>query len=617
MTRRMLWVAGLLTAMAGVGLAGLAGLAYRISRSDRPNRAARPSDVALPPHQAEPEDEYVGLAACAECHLAQYRSYQQTAHSRALAEINLADEPADGKFEHAKSGRSYRIYRADGKLRHREWFTAAADVVSDYPLKYVIGSGHHTRSYLVEDDGFVSESPITWYASRQAWGLSPGFDWATHWGFERAADLGCVICHVGRAEAKEGSQNRILIHEKAIGCERCHGPGRVHVKERKQNTAGRPARNDAIINPSALPRPLQEALCAQCHLRAQATILLSGRDLNDFRPGRPLTDFRVDFQYDVPTGKMTVVGHVEQMRGSRCYQSSDRLTCTTCHDPHAPVDAADKRTYYRNKCLECHAETSCGVPLSQRDARAEGDYCAACHMPQVATDVPHVAFTHHRIGLHEQKSPPDASPPLAELIPMDDVSWSSVFEKQRALGLAYLEVADALSEPAARRYYRKAALEWLNQARAEGADAEIEAALARIYWRVSPRRAAAAALVALNDTELPPRARVNALFVLADTYFHVQDWSAARSAITDLLKLRRHSEDWRIFGLCQARSGDLQGAAASLQRGLQINPFRPELHEELGRVLMAAGQTKAAQHQQELARLLMRDTAAPASAAEQ
>lgn len=609
MTRRVLWVAGLLAAMAG------AGLAFRIFRPVRPSGATRSVD-ALPAHQLEPEDEYIGLVGCAECHIAQYRSYQQTAHSRALAEVDPTSEPPNAEFEHEKSGRSYRIYRAEGKLRHREWLTAAEDVVSDYAVKYVIGSGRHTRSYLVEDDGFMSESPITWYASRQAWGLSPGYDRPSHWGFERAADLGCVVCHVGRAEAKDGSQNRILIHEQAIGCERCHGPGRVHANERKHRHAGGSARSDTIVNPATLPRHLQEALCAQCHLRAQATVFLSGRSLNDFRPGRPLDDFRIDFRYDTPTGEMTVVGHVEQMRGSRCYQTSDRMTCTTCHDPHAPVDAAAKVSYYRSKCLECHSETSCGVPLRKRLARAEGDYCAACHMPQVETNIPHIAFTHHRIGRHERESRLDPSQPIAELTPMDDVSWSSEFEKQRALGLAYLEVADARLERDAHRYYREAALEWLNQARARRADGDIEAALARINWQVSPRRAAAAAVAALDDDKLSPRARVNALFVLGDTYFHAQDWSAARSALADLLKLRRHSEDWRLFGLCQAQLGDLQGAAASLQRGLQINPFRPELHAELGRVLTAAGQTEAAQCQGDLALLLMRDTAGPASVAE-
>jgi cytochrome c-type biogenesis protein CcmH/NrfG len=74
--------------------------------------------------------------------------------------------------------------------------------------------------------------------------------------------------------------------------------------------------------------------------------------------------------------------------------------------------------------------------------------------------------------------------------------------------------------------------------------------------------------------------------------------------LADLLKLRRHSEDWRLFGICQAASGDLGGAQASLGRALAINPFRAELHIELARVLTAAGQPQAARRHQRLAELL-------------
>lgn len=109
--------------------------------------------------------------------------------------------------------------------------------------------------------------------------------------------------------------------------------------------------------------------------------------------------------------------------------------------------------------------------------------------------------------------------PLAGLVPLDEIAWSSDLEKRRALGLAYLEVADARLEPEAHRFYRQNALDLLSQVRTEAADADVEAALARIYWEGSPRRAAAAALAALNQGRLSLRAKVNALCVVGDTYF--------------------------------------------------------------------------------------------------
>src|SRR5690349_10830817 len=89
--------------------------------------ASEPRTLNSPP-DAQPvaaaESEYIGSGGCKECHASQHQSYLKTAHSRALVDVNLAEEPAEAQFEHTLSGRSYRIYRQDGKLRHREWLTA-------------------------------------------------------------------------------------------------------------------------------------------------------------------------------------------------------------------------------------------------------------------------------------------------------------------------------------------------------------------------------------------------------------------------------------------------------------------------------------------------------------
>lgn len=280
--------------------------AWRLLDGVSKKRLALPSSA--PPLSATPfenttaEAGYIGLQACADCHVEQYQSFLRTAHSNALAEVDPAKEPPDVEFEHALSGRSYRVYRADGVMRHREWLALAGlePLVQDHPVKYLIGSGRHTRSYLVEDAGFYTESPLTWYESRKAWGMSPGFDRPQHMGFERAAGLGCVTCHVGRAE--DAGLHSIVIREQAIGCETCHGPGSLHAERRHAELEKTNAQSDAndrtIVNPRRLSRELGEAICAQCHLRSNASILVRGRKLSDFRPGLPLTDFRVDYQLD-------------------------------------------------------------------------------------------------------------------------------------------------------------------------------------------------------------------------------------------------------------------------------------------------------------------------------
>jgi tetratricopeptide (TPR) repeat protein len=59
-------------------------------------------------------------------------------------------------------------------------------LLADHVPRYAIGSGRFTQSYLVETDGFLVESPITWYSSVARWDMSPGYDRPDHNSFERA-----------------------------------------------------------------------------------------------------------------------------------------------------------------------------------------------------------------------------------------------------------------------------------------------------------------------------------------------------------------------------------------------------------------------------------------------
>lgn len=613
MQHRVRWtlVAGCLSLCVWAALAWLPSRRFPAAPDESPaaNAAANATEVAA-------EREYVGLKVCAECHAAEFRSYQRTAHSQALADLDLEKEPADAQFDHPPSGYSYRVYRAGGVFRHRQWPTASndAELVQDYPVKYLIGSGRHTRSYLIEDDGFLVESPITWYESRQAWGMSPGYDRQHHLGFERAADMGCLACHVGRAESVGGAPSRIAVHEQAIGCESCHGPGSLHVALRRavkanMNNAANAAASEAIVHPGKLSRDLSESICAQCHLRSDATVFLSKLSTADFRPGRSLNEYRIDYRLDSASSRMKVVGHVEQMRLSRCYQQSDSLTCTTCHNPHEVVAREDSAAHYRAKCVECHAPGDCGVEIDQRTKSEPADNCAACHMPQTPTDIPHIAFTHHRIGVH-RATPEAASRQAAaekdfgELTPLSDVSHLTEIERDRCLGLAYLEFGQK-QENAAMQSYRRRAVELLEKVRSQAVrDANVDAALARIYWSDSPPHAVRLALDTLEDEPLPPSEHANALFVLADVSFRTQQWTPARSALEQLVRLRRHPVDWMLLGLSQAALGDEPSAIRSLRRAAEINPYQRDVHEQLARLYERQGQKELAERQRKLAHVL-------------
>ncbi|MGE5193124.1 MAG: cytochrome c3 family protein, partial [Deltaproteobacteria bacterium] len=425
------------------------------SRQSGPVAGAPSTEVAV---EWRVQPEFVGSQACRKCHPDQFESYLETPHSRALAEVVAADEPADAVFDDPATGRRYRTTRWDGELIHEVSLLlddGTESLQTRLPVRYRFGSGHFGRGYLVATDGFLVESPISWFESRQAWALSPGFEGPNRMPFGRTVPEGCLFCHSGHVERSTLSDLRMRIIEPSIGCERCHGPGKVHVEQESAAAGERAAAQRAIVNPRRLSRKLSEAICHQCHL--QGDIRVPGRDVHaeGFRAGEALEKYRQEYLIRKPRTAMQVVGHVGQLARSACYKNSDTLSCVTCHDPHAATAPEDRADHYRTVCLSCHQDEQCRLGLPQRMQERQND-CAACHMPSRATEMPHVAFTHHQIGKHplEDETPPADS--ADRLVPLFDSAALSEPDRRRSLGLAWQEL---LISPKAGRMTRSEMLQ--------------------------------------------------------------------------------------------------------------------------------------------------------------
>jgi hypothetical protein len=575
----------------------------------------RGSELPLPPYTATrflnvgPDARFIGSRACAECHQRNHQSYLLTEHSRALSDLDLKAEPADGAFVHKRTGRSYRVHRRDGEFRHEEVlrFADGREIGrSDVPMRYLVGSGHFARTYLAETDGFLHESPITWYTAKKSWAMSPGYD-TGFWGFERPVVVGCLACHAGRVEAVPGTVQRIVLHELAIGCESCHGPGSLHQELRGTGRVIAADEDLTIVNPGKLSRPLQEAICAACHLNGPALVPLRGRQRTDFRPGRPLTDYRIDYRFDADNEHMTVVGHIEQLRRSACYQKSEELTCTTCHDLHARKRPEDMVAFYRQKCLDCHGTQACGLTITERVKQEPRDHCVACHMPRGDTDIPHVSFTHHRIGRHRaaERSTPEQAP---ELVPTDDVARIPAIDRQRNLGLAYLQAMRDPTYPEFAGAFRSRARQVLGEVYARGLrDPETTSGLAEANWGEDLARSAAFAREAIEANGATPEARASALLILASAQMQDGNFASAQGHLEVLVKMRRYAEDWRLLGLCYLQTQGPQKAANALEHALTIRPFQVDIHGALADVYRDQGDMlrseAAAAKAQELRRL--------------
>ncbi|HMF14487.1 MAG TPA: cytochrome c3 family protein, partial [Gemmataceae bacterium] len=542
-----------------------------------------PTLSASPFLNTKADAQYVGSAACRSCHAGEDASFRRTGMGRSLAEADPAREPPDATVDHSLSKCRYQVVRKDGRLWHRELLLDGQPdevTLAEYPLKYAIGSGRHARSYVAEVDGFLVESPLTWYASRQRWSLSPGYDRPAHVGFGRGIEAVCLFCHAGQAEAVGGSAHRFQIREAALGCERCHGPGSVHVaRHAAKDPAEKPAdRIDyTIVNPAHLPRTLADAVCQQCHLLGRASPEARGRKQTDFRPGLPLQEFRHDYSLATQGTSLAVVGHVEQLQQSRCYQRSETLSCITCHNPHDEPRAQKRVAYYRAACLECHLPERCKVDAQRRQKESPDNDCTQCHMPRAATDVPHVAFTNHRIGVHQQPFAPQAETTgSGDLRPILDLSGLSAVDRQRSLGLAYAEWAVQQKDAAQVAAYRARAAELLAGVRAAGlSDPAVDVMLVRLGFDTELVRPY---IDGLGSPELTPQDRCAALSLYAEACAKQQRFAEAVPALRQLVRLRRVSDDWQLLAYCERSLGNIPQSVEALTTAATIDPRLERAH---------------------------------------
>jgi hypothetical protein len=451
--RVMTYALALACAGAVAAVVGAVWVARRGNPSLADRRLAR-LVAESPFRNIRPGVGYVGSAACTRCHADVAESYRAHPMGRSVSRIasaageELRAAPAGAEFDAA--GYHYTVERREGHLVHREQRLDNGEPVAavEAAVAYALGSGERGYSFLVERDGFVAQSPIAWYAQERRYDLAPGYD-ERNFHFERVILPGCLSCHVDGATPAGGAHNRYAtpLDLRPIGCERCHGPGTMHIHGPGIGEGGLDA---TIVNPRHLAPALRDSVCEQCHLQGADRFLRAGHKEGDFRPGLPLDEFVAVFVEAGPAGRSRAVGQVEQMHASRCYAASGgALGCISCHDPHRRPGRAERAQHYRASCLACHETKACRIPEPDRRARQADDSCVDCHMPRRGTkDVAHTAMTDHRIPRSATAvAAPDALPARGAAAGPVERFWPGRadgppgVEADRDLGIALFHVA--------------------------------------------------------------------------------------------------------------------------------------------------------------------------------
>lgn len=352
--------------------------------------------------------QYVGIQACQPCHNDIYNSFLQTGMGRSMGLADLNRSKADFAAHttvfdpHLQLG--YQAFVEDSQLYIKEFRMNGLDTLHSRieKISMVVGSGQHTNSHLLNINGYVYQLPMTYYTQEGKWDLPPGFENGGNSRFSRTIEAECMTCHNAYPKPFPGAENKYISLPQGIDCERCHGPGSLHIAEKQAGIIVDTHKDIdlSIVNPRHLSVPLQMSICQRCHTQGNA-VLKPGKTFFDFKPGMLLSDVMSVFlpRYEGDQGSFTMASHPDRLMQSACFQNSNnQLSCISCHNPHKSIEVTPA-AHFNGKCQQCHQggkQQLCSADETIR--KTKNDNCVACHMPKSGTsDIPHVTITDHWI----------------------------------------------------------------------------------------------------------------------------------------------------------------------------------------------------------------------------
>lgn len=384
--------------------------------------------------------KYVGINTCKQCHASIYESFIKTGMGKSF----------DKATKHKSSGEFHKsvIYDKIGDYYYKAFWLNDSLQILEYRLKgkdtifkrqetvnYIVGSGQHTNSHIQSVNGYLNQMPLTYYTQSKQWDLPPGFENGRNTRFTRKIELECMSCHNNYPDFVLGSENKFIAVPEGISCERCHGPGSIHVAQRQTNAPIDTSKyiDYSIVNPAKLSIDAQFDICQRCHLQGN-TVLKQGKSFYDYKPGMKLSDYMTVFlpKYKNADDEFIMASHADRLKQSACFIKSmeiatspltskgensnsknklkpykDAMTCVTCHNPHVSVRETNSNVF-NDACNSCHSSQNAGdrkqVATKQPSAKhcflptKQTANCVSCHMPKSGSiDIPHVTVHDHYI----------------------------------------------------------------------------------------------------------------------------------------------------------------------------------------------------------------------------
>jgi hypothetical protein len=325
--------------------------------------------------------KFAGSQSCANCHKDIYEKNLLTEHHH--TSTLPSENSITGSFEEGKN-----VFVFDGlnmiKMEKRDSgfyqvHYSNGNEIRKAKFDIVIGSGRKGQSYLNWLNERLVQLPITYFSPVGQWSNSPGYP-PDKIVFNRPITSRCLECHSTYFEKvsdtsmmlEEFDHNRIIL---GVECEKCHGPGAMHVEFQSKNPGVREAK--FIINPGKLPRERILDLCALCH----GGKLTKTKPSFSFQPGDTLSNYFSPQSPLVNANNIDVHGNqLGLLSFSKCFKLSN-LTCMNCHNIHENENGQIK--VFSQRCMNCHSEGHgkiCKMTASIGPAITQN--CIDCHMPK-------------------------------------------------------------------------------------------------------------------------------------------------------------------------------------------------------------------------------------------
>jgi predicted CXXCH cytochrome family protein len=344
------------------------------------------------PLQKEPAP-FVGEARCAQCHRSIFEQSLAHRHTQSFYrgdQLLTLPRPDSRWIDPDNADITHAIEEHEGKVWEE---TRARDTVIRSLVEYAFGTRDRYVTMVTRDpqkNYHIVRMSYYCTAEGKGWTRSlldnirpTSVEESTGQSIStRGGVVNCLQCHV---TLPRGGQNPVgpETADRAIGCERCHGPGSHHIAAVELGLS-----DLAIVNPAnASPQAVSMSQCNECHILDQSYTRTDRENSGWVRSQG--------------------VGWL----WSRCNtESAGAFGCTTCHNPHQSARALTT-AQYEAQCLGCHSASS---PSKDRSTPAPATAtvcpvnavkgCLDCHMPRVRDAASHLDLTDHYIRVRRDRS---------------------------------------------------------------------------------------------------------------------------------------------------------------------------------------------------------------------